>query len=67
MVTGGLPVPAGDTGKAVRDVGDFDVERRGIEQIEADRCVVDVNGVGYLVNASTRTLAALPAAVVPRS
>ncbi len=32
-----------------------------IEQIEADRCVVDVNGVGYLVNASTRTLSALPA------
>ncbi|MCC6717504.1 MAG: Holliday junction branch migration protein RuvA [Acetobacteraceae bacterium] len=31
-----------------------------IEQIEADRCIVDVNGVGYLVNASTRTLAALP-------
>lgn len=35
-----------------------------IEQIEADRCVVDVNGVGYLVNASTRTLAALPAGQV---
>jgi Holliday junction DNA helicase RuvA len=32
-----------------------------IEAIEADRCVVDVNGVGYLVQASTRTLAALPA------
>ncbi len=31
-----------------------------IEQIEADRCIVDVNGVGYLVNASTRTLSALP-------
>ncbi len=28
--------------------------------LEADRCVVDVNGVGYLVFASTRTLAALP-------
>jgi Holliday junction DNA helicase RuvA len=28
--------------------------------LEADRCVVDVNGVGYLVHASTRTLAALP-------
>lgn len=28
--------------------------------IEADRCVIDVNGVGYLVHASTRTLAALP-------
>jgi len=35
-----------------------------IEQIQADRCVVDVNGVGYLVNASTRTLAALPAGQV---
>ena len=35
-----------------------------IEQIEADRCIVDVNGVGYLVNASTRTLAALPAGQV---
>ncbi len=35
-----------------------------IEQIEADRCVVDVNGVGYLVQASTRTLAALPAGQV---
>ena len=31
-----------------------------VGQIEADRCVVDVNGVGYLVQASTRTLAALP-------
>lgn len=31
-----------------------------VEQLEADRCVVDVNGVGYLVHASTRTLAALP-------
>lgn len=28
--------------------------------LEADRCVVDVNGVGYLVHASTRTLSALP-------
>jgi Holliday junction DNA helicase RuvA len=33
-----------------------------VEAIEADRCVVDVGGVGYLVIASTRTLAALPAA-----
>ncbi len=32
-----------------------------IEALEADRCVVDVNGVGYLVQASTRTLGALPA------
>ncbi|HEX3347691.1 MAG TPA: Holliday junction branch migration protein RuvA [Acetobacteraceae bacterium] len=30
--------------------------------LEHDRCVVDVGGVGYLVQASTRTLAALPAA-----
>ncbi len=28
--------------------------------LEADRCVVDVNGVGYLVHASTRTLSSLP-------
>ena len=35
-----------------------------VEQIEADRCVIDVNGVGYLVLASTRTLAALPAGQV---
>ena len=27
--------------------------------VEADRCIVDVAGVGYLVQASTRTLAAL--------
>lgn len=34
---------------------------RGIvESLEEDRCVVDVAGVGYLVQASTRTLAALP-------
>ncbi len=32
-----------------------------IEALEDDRCVVDVGGVGYLVHASTRTLAALPA------
>jgi len=32
-----------------------------VEGIEADRCVLDVNGVGYLVQASTRTLSALPA------
>jgi Holliday junction DNA helicase RuvA len=31
-----------------------------VESIEDGRCVVDVNGVGYLVHASTRTLAALP-------
>lgn len=30
-----------------------------VSAIEADRCIVDVNGVGYLVHASTRTLAAL--------
>jgi Holliday junction DNA helicase RuvA len=30
--------------------------------LEDGRCVIDVNGVGYLVHASTRTLAALPAA-----
>jgi Holliday junction DNA helicase RuvA len=32
-----------------------------IEALEEGRCIVDVNGVGYLVHASTRTLAALPA------
>jgi holliday junction DNA helicase RuvA len=32
-----------------------------IEALEEGRCVIDVNGVGYLVHASTRTLAALPA------
>jgi Holliday junction DNA helicase RuvA len=31
-----------------------------VEQIEDGRCVLDVNGVGYLVHASTRTLASLP-------
>ena len=29
-------------------------------QVELGSCVVDVNGVGYLVAASTRTLSALP-------
>ncbi len=31
-----------------------------VESVEADRCIVDVAGVGYLVQASTRTLSALP-------
>jgi Holliday junction DNA helicase RuvA len=31
-----------------------------VEALEDGRCVIDVNGVGYLVHASTRTLAALP-------
>ncbi|GBQ27830.1 Holliday junction DNA helicase RuvA [Acetobacter estunensis NRIC 0472] len=31
-----------------------------LAQVETDRCVIDVNGVGYLVQASTRTLSALP-------
>jgi Holliday junction DNA helicase RuvA len=35
-----------------------------IEALEENRCVVDVNGVGYLVQASTRTLAALPAGAI---
>lgn len=34
--------------------------RGRVAQIEDGRCVIDVNGVGYLVQASTRTLAALP-------
>ncbi len=34
-----------------------------IDAVEADTsCVIDVGGVGYLVQASTRTLGALPAA-----
>ncbi len=32
-----------------------------VEAIGEGSCVLDVNGVGYLVHASTRTLAALPA------
>ena len=36
-----------------------------VAALDADRCVVDVNGVGYLVQASTRTLAALPPAPAP--
>lgn len=31
-----------------------------VDALEEGRCVLDVNGVGYLVHASTRTLAALP-------
>lgn len=31
-----------------------------IEALEDGRCVIEVNGVGYLVHASTRTLSALP-------
>lgn len=38
---------------------------RGIaDSIEDSRCVVDVNGVGYLVFCSTRTLGALPDGMV---
>ena len=33
--------------------------------MEEGRCVIDVNGVGYLVHASTRTLAALPQPPAP--
>ena len=36
-----------------------------LAQVEADRCVIDVNGVGYLVQASTRTIAALPRPPAP--
>jgi Holliday junction DNA helicase RuvA len=32
-----------------------------VDERNKDNCVVDVNGVGYLVRASSRTLAALPA------
>jgi Holliday junction DNA helicase RuvA len=31
-----------------------------VEALEDGRCIIDVNGVGYLVHASTRTLSALP-------
>jgi len=31
-----------------------------VGQIELDRCLIDVNGVGYVVSASTRTLSNLP-------
>jgi len=31
-----------------------------VDALEEGRCIIDVNGVGYLVHASTRTLAALP-------
>ena len=33
-----------------------------VDSLDASSCVLDVSGVGYLVQASTRTLAALPAA-----
>ena len=36
-----------------------------VDALEDGRCVIDVNGVGYLVHASTRTLAALPASAEP--
>jgi len=32
-----------------------------VDALDAASCIIDVNGVGYLVQASTRTLAALPA------
>jgi holliday junction DNA helicase RuvA len=32
-----------------------------VEALEDGRCIIDVNGVGYLVHASTRTLSAMPA------
>jgi Holliday junction DNA helicase RuvA len=32
-----------------------------LDSREEGSCVIDVNGVGYLVHASTRTIAALPA------
>ncbi|QDH17284.1 Holliday junction branch migration protein RuvA [Swingsia samuiensis] len=31
-----------------------------VGQIEGERCIVDVNGVGYVVSASTRTLGEIP-------
>ncbi|GBD56553.1 Holliday junction branch migration protein RuvA [Gluconobacter wancherniae] len=31
-----------------------------VGQVENERCIIDVNGVGYVVSASTRTLSVLP-------
>ena len=39
--------------------------RGPVESLDGDRCVIDVAGVGYLVHASTRTLAALPSPPTP--
>jgi Holliday junction DNA helicase RuvA len=36
-----------------------------IDSLDAGACIVDVGGVGYLVQASTRTLSSLPAAPTP--
>jgi Holliday junction DNA helicase RuvA len=36
-----------------------------IDQIEDGRCLIDVGGVGYVVQASSRTLAALPQPPAP--
>ncbi len=36
-----------------------------VAALEASACIIDVGGVGYLVQASTRTLAALPTAPAP--
>ncbi len=36
-----------------------------VAALEEGQCVLDVNGVGYLVHASSRTLAALPAPPAP--
>lgn len=36
-----------------------------IDTISDGSCIIDVNGVGYLVHASTRTLSALPASPAP--
>ncbi len=33
-----------------------------IDSLDAGSCIIDVNGVGYLVQASTRTLSSLPSA-----
>lgn len=35
-----------------------------VDALDAGSCIIDVNGVGYLVQASTRTLAALPASPI---
>jgi holliday junction DNA helicase RuvA len=41
--------------------------RGAIEQVDEDSCVVDVNGVGYVVHASSRTLRAPCASCSPAS
>jgi hypothetical protein len=34
MSAAGLPVPARDTRQAMGDIGDLDIERRGVHEVE---------------------------------